>query len=139
MKNFFSKIFSYFADEISQQVIKFLASENSQRMLPIDITLRVLSLQPGDKIVLKTKSNITDEAFANIKESMDRFCPGYPVVILEEDLDFLILRTIDGRNLICPSCQKIITDQFITNSEPGTRIRCPNCESEFEMPVYLNV
>ena len=57
------------------------------------IEIEKLELKPGDIIVLKSKHVLSERAYMNLKDSMDKIFPNHEhqVLILEEDLDIMVV------------------------------------------------
>jgi hypothetical protein len=54
--------------------------------------MQVLSLQPGDKVVLRYASCMRAEQYARIKQEMEKVVPGHQVLILENGMEIGVLR-----------------------------------------------
>lgn len=75
------KIISWFAG--------ILADEIKTRLLEADVKATILNLQPGDKIILRTKKHISDFAYERLKTQVEELFPGRHVIILEEDSEII--------------------------------------------------
>jgi hypothetical protein len=83
MKTLFNKFIKRIATAIAQD-------------LQIEI-LRVatINLQPGDKIILKTKYRVSDITTEKLKDSFAEFFPDHePIIILEEGMDIQVVRDV---------------------------------------------
>lgn len=56
---------------------------------------RIISLQPGDKIVLRYPGQLSRSGVENLTNLAFKFF-GVPVIVLEEGLDLDVLRTEEG-------------------------------------------
>ena len=55
--------------------------------------MTVLTLQPGDKLVLKTRRLLPSETIDAIRAHVAQILPGVPVLILEPGMDVAALRS----------------------------------------------
>lgn len=69
-----------------------IADEIKKRLLEADVKVRVLNLQPGDKIVLRHPKHLSELAVDRLKQQVEELFPGHKAIILEEGMDIKIAR-----------------------------------------------
>lgn len=59
--------------------------------LPEITDVKRLTLRPGDRLVVRTRYGPSMQEAAEIREHMDRYAPGVPVLVLGPDEDIEVI------------------------------------------------
>lgn len=62
------------------------------REMPEITRAEVLTIQPGDRLVLTYPHRVTPEMMGTLREFMERAFPGVPCVVLEEGATLQVVR-----------------------------------------------
>jgi hypothetical protein len=57
--------------------------------------LRRLEVEPGETLVARFKSRLSEERVARIRDVFAKVLPGVRVLVLDDDADLLVVRTAD--------------------------------------------
>ncbi len=57
----------------------------------VEFAVARLDLRPGDRLVVRVKGHVSEQAEANIKAEIERFAPGVPVLVVDDGVDLLAL------------------------------------------------
>ena len=74
-----------------------VADEIKKRLLADDVKLSILNLQPGDRVILRSRRRVSDSAYEHLKQSVEELFPGHRVVILEEGLEIFVARDKENK------------------------------------------
>lgn len=53
--------------------------------------IRRLQIKPGDRLVLRLNSHLTQEQVGIVREHLERFAPGVPVLVLDPGMDLEVV------------------------------------------------
>lgn len=73
-----------------------LADEIKKRLLEADVKISILSLKPGDRIILRHSKHLSDNAHARLTQQAEEIFLGHKVVVLEEGMDIKVCRMKDS-------------------------------------------
>jgi len=84
--------------KIFDEIAKKIVHAALDHMEIPDIVFRILRVQPGDTIILKSKNELSMRAYEHLEEEMKNIFPSYKNLVLAGELDLAVIReTSDDR------------------------------------------
>ena len=77
-----------------------LADEIKKKLLDTDVKISILNLQPGDRVILRCKTHLSDIAHDHLKQSLEELFPGHLAIVLEEDVEIFAGRDEENKIIV---------------------------------------
>jgi hypothetical protein len=77
-----------------------LADEIKKKLLDTDVKISILNLQPGDRLILRCKTHLSDSAHDHLKKSLEELFPGHLAIVLEEDVEIFAGRDEEHKIIV---------------------------------------
>jgi len=78
-----------------------------------------VNINPGDVLVLKSKSFLSADAAKHVSESLKEIFPGHRIVVLEDGLEFAVvsgmIRPTPASAVACKACGHPLNNYFCEN------------------------